>query len=264
MFSNLIESSSHRSEIKRRGSFFLFTVAGYAVLLAVAGVASIYGYDARLEEESLEVVIMTPINFPTEQSTSTRQPHAPTYTTQDGRNFAERRIAMATVNTPEIQPERISTTPNTNPPIPDGTTFITGRNRDAGGGGPGFGQNRLGGLTNALSETTTIEIPTPPPAPEEKPKPRVISKGPITSDALVLPKPIYPEMAKVMHLQGRVSVQVLIDETGKVISARAIDGHPVFRHVSQEAAYQARFSPTRLGDQAVKVSGVITYNFVLQ
>ena len=32
MFNNLIESSSHISELKRRGSFFLFTVVTYAVL----------------------------------------------------------------------------------------------------------------------------------------------------------------------------------------------------------------------------------------
>jgi outer membrane biosynthesis protein TonB len=59
-------------------------------------------------------------------------------------------------------------------------------------------------------------------------------------------------------------VQVLIDETGKVVSAQAVSGNPVFLHVAQKAALQARFKPTRLGDQPVKVSGVITYNFVLQ
>jgi len=32
----------------------------------------------------------------------------------------------------------------------------------------------------------------------------------------------------------------------------------------QQAALQARFSPTMLGEQPVKVSGIITYNFVLQ
>ncbi len=46
MFNNLIESSSHRSELKRRGSFFLFTTATYALLFVLAGVASIYAYDA--------------------------------------------------------------------------------------------------------------------------------------------------------------------------------------------------------------------------
>jgi TonB family protein len=67
-----------------------------------------------------------------------------------------------------------------------------------------------------------------------------------------------------MRVQGTVSVQVLVDETGKVISAKAILGNPVLMPAAQQAALAARFSPTKLGDQAVKVSGVITYNFVLQ
>ncbi|HEX5601436.1 MAG TPA: energy transducer TonB, partial [Pyrinomonadaceae bacterium] len=60
-----------------------------------------------------------------------------------------------------------------------------------------------------------------------------------------------------------VSVQVLIDETGRVVSAKAVSGHPLLTLDAQRAALQARFSPTKLGDQPVRVSGVITYNFVL-
>lgn len=71
-------------------------------------------------------------------------------------------------------------------------------------------------------------------------------------------------MARQIRLQGKVSVQVLIDETGKVISAKALSGDPFFIPESERAAMRARFSPTIIGDQPVKVSGVITYNFVLQ
>jgi TonB family protein len=86
----------------------------------------------------------------------------------------------------------------------------------------------------------------------------------LNSRAIELPKPPYPAIAKQMHLQGLVSVQVLIDETGRVVSARAISGSPFLAVEAQRAAYQARFSPTFIGDQPVKVSGVITYNFLLQ
>lgn len=260
MFNNLIESSSHRVELKRRGSFFLFTVASYALLFVITGVASIYAYDARMDDQDLEVVIMTPVDFPTQPTHQPRQLQGPTNSLRNGQTFAERQVAMATVDQPEIRPDRISTTPNKNLPLPDGPVSITGRDRDPEFPGPGFGRN---GSAGVITSPATIEIVTPPPAPEQK-KPLVISKGPITGEAIVLPRPLYPEMAKQIRLQGRVNVQVLIDETGKVISAKAIDGHPVFRLVSQDAAYQARFSPTKLGDQAVKVSGVITYNFMLQ
>ena len=60
MFNHLIESSSHFREYKRRGSFLLFTTAVYAVLFVVSGVVAIYAYDARLEKQSLEFVILLP------------------------------------------------------------------------------------------------------------------------------------------------------------------------------------------------------------
>jgi TonB family protein len=71
-------------------------------------------------------------------------------------------------------------------------------------------------------------------------------------------------MAKQVGVQGTVTVQVLIDETGKVISANALSGHPLLTAAAQRVALQARFSPTLIDTQPVKVSGVITYNFVLQ
>jgi len=58
MFTNLIESDSHRQEFKRRSSFFLATVAAYALILSAAGVASIYAYDAHLEAQSSDLEIL--------------------------------------------------------------------------------------------------------------------------------------------------------------------------------------------------------------
>src|SRR5882724_5089396 len=62
MFTNLIESQSHRKEFKRRSSFVLVTVAAYAVILFGAGVASIYAYDANLEAQTsgLELLSWVP------------------------------------------------------------------------------------------------------------------------------------------------------------------------------------------------------------
>jgi outer membrane biosynthesis protein TonB len=58
-----------------------------------------------------------------------------------------------------------------------------------------------------------------------------------------------------------VSVEVVIDELGKVISARAIDGPMALRSVAVQAALRARFSPTKLSGQPVKVTGSINYKF---
>lgn len=83
---------------------------------------------------------------------------------------------------------------------------------------------------------------------------RVISK----------PQPEYPRMAKDQRVGGTVVVEILVDESGKVIEAEALCGHPVLARASVDAARQARFTPTLLAGQPVKVSGYITYNFVLQ
>jgi len=71
-------------------------------------------------------------------------------------------------------------------------------------------------------------------------------------------------MAKAVKASGTVTVQVLVDERGNVVSASAVSGHPLLQQSAVSAARQAKFSPTLLSGQPVKVSGVITYNFVLQ
>jgi TonB family protein len=90
-----------------------------------------------------------------------------------------------------------------------------------------------------------------------------ISGGVLNGKAVSLPAPEYPAAAKAVKASGTVSVQVLIDEEGNVIAATAVSGHPLLRASAVDAARAAKFAPTRLSGEAVKVSGVITYNFVL-
>jgi protein TonB len=71
-------------------------------------------------------------------------------------------------------------------------------------------------------------------------------------------------MAKVTRTQGPVNIQILVDEQGKVISAQVVSGDPRLSFAARDAAMRARFTPTVLNGQPVKIQGVITYNFVLQ
>jgi len=86
--------------------------------------------------------------------------------------------------------------------------------------------------------------------------------GVLNGKAVSLPLPEYPPAAKAVRASGTVTVQVLIDEEGNVISASATSGHPLLRSAAVEAAKAAKFSPTRLSGEPVKVSGVVVYNFV--
>ena len=89
-----------------------------------------------------------------------------------------------------------------------------------------------------------------------------ISGDVLNGKAIILPKPPYPAAARAERASGAVSVQVLIDEEGNVVSASAVSGHPLLRAAAVAAARGAKFSPIKLEGQPVKVSGVITYNFV--
>ena len=103
-----------------------------------------------------------------------------------------------------------------------------------------------------------------PPRPAMRAPVKPISGGVLNGQALKLPPPVYPMHAKQARVVGTVSVEVVIDVTGKVISAKAVSGPAMLHDAAEKAAMLARFSPTTLSGQPVKVSGVINYNFTLQ
>ena len=262
MFSNLIESSSHTRELKRRGSFVLFTGITYFLLFVIAGVASIYAYDASLSDPSteLELISLVPPAAAevVPEPLRVRRANPPAGAANGPRS--QRPALIDNIN-PRNVPTTVSAVASKIPPAHVGT--VIGPVAEPAGPGPGRegGNSNVGGNGNVIAS-----IPDPPPAPTPKPVERrvVTASRVLNSEAISLPKPPYPAMAKQAGAQGAVNVQVLIDETGRVISAKAISGSPLLKAAAQQAATQARFSPTKLGDQAVKVSGVITYNFILQ
>ena len=95
-----------------------------------------------------------------------------------------------------------------------------------------------------------------------KPTGNAITGGVLNGKALALPHPAYPALARAAHASGTVTIQVLIDEEGNVKNAHAVDGHPLLHAVCLAAARQAKFSPTLLDGEPVRVTGVIQYNFI--
>jgi TonB family protein len=88
-----------------------------------------------------------------------------------------------------------------------------------------------------------------------------ISGGVLNTKAISLPVPDYPAEAKAAGAEGVVVVQVVIDEQGNVTDARAISGPKMLHEVSLTAARQAKFTPTLLSGEPVKVTGVLVFNF---
>ncbi|PYS56885.1 MAG: hypothetical protein DMF76_23735 [Acidobacteria bacterium] len=88
-----------------------------------------------------------------------------------------------------------------------------------------------------------------------------IEGGILNSKAIELPAPIYPAEAKKLHASGQVQVKVLVDETGRVMNADAVFGPQSLWLAAINAARKARFAPMLIEGTAVKVSGIITYDF---
>lgn len=86
--------------------------------------------------------------------------------------------------------------------------------------------------------------------------------GVLNHKAISLPPPTYPNAAHSLRVSGLVKVKVLIDTDGIILSAEPIEGHPLLKPAARTAACKAVFEPTLLEGQPVKVSGIISYNFV--
>ncbi len=261
MFDNLVESSSHKQDISRKGSFIVVTALIYGVLLVGFFVAGILWYDAHLAEQELELTtLVAPVPVPQQQKEPEQKQEAkPTKVEQ---NVDVRKELIADVAESRVAPKEISAKASDVPPVRRGVTTVLG-NSDSNAAAP-MPAGPGSGTVVTTPAKINIADEAPPPAPTPTPRTAPISGGVLNGKAISLPKPQYPPIARAAHASGTVVVQVLIDENGSVVSAKAVSGHPLLQAVAVAAARQARFSPTKLSGQPVKVTGVIQYNFVAQ
>ena len=261
MFDNLVESSSHKQDISRKGSFILATTLIYGVLIAAFVVVSILWYDAHLAEQELELTtLVAPVPVPQQQKEPEQKQEAKPQKVEQ--NVDVRKELIADVAESRVPPKEISAKASDVPPVRRGVTTVVGSS-DSNATAPMPAGPGAGTVVSAPAKVNIAEEP-PPPAATPTPRTAPISGGVLNGKAISLPKPAYPPIARAAHAAGTVVVQVLIDENGNVVSAKAVSGHPLLQAVAVSAARQARFSPTKLSGQPVKVTGVIQYNFVAQ
>ena len=157
-------------------------------------------------------------------------------------------------NPPVTQPKSAATPTKYNTSLPDSDVSlenVTAMNADA--------KTVSAGTFSKAPQVNLDAEPPPTPRPILKP----VSGGVLNGSAVNLPAPLYPEQAKRLRISGTVVVEVVIDETGKIISAKASSGPAALSDAAVQAALRAKFSPTKLSGQPVKVSGVINYKFSL-
>jgi protein TonB len=77
------------------------------------------------------------------------------------------------------------------------------------------------------------------------------------------PPPVYPGEAREKKVEGMVTVEIVIGEEGNVIRAKPASGPDLLQGAAKDAALKARFRPTMVNGKPAKVSGTLSYNFVL-
>jgi protein TonB len=266
MFDSLVESGSHKDDLARKGSFFLGTMAIYAVIIIGLAILSVVAYNNSLPEENLELMTMVaPVPVQQQQEEQQQKPQQQEKAPQQ--QVATRTEFVASTLDPTKVPEKVSAVASKVPPVPPQGAVLGRANTDvAAPSGPAIVTGAATGVSTGTGPVVaTTEDEPPPPKPTPPPKPKApISQGVLNGKAISKPQPPYPPIAKAARASGTVVVQIVVDEGGKVISAKATSGHPLLQQAAVSAAYQARFTPTLLSGQPVKVSGFITYNFVLQ
>jgi len=274
MLDQLVESKSTSQENTRRSGFLLSVFILMVLALASGWTYSLFGKEYGVSDDLELSQLVAPVPI-AEEEPPKPEPEKPEekqeqkQTTQQ--DVTVRKELIARIDQSPTEPPKVSTEKFTGKAIPkfgtvvkgntdvDATVASTGRSNVGDSGATGFTP------TEKAPEVAKTEEPTKPPPPPPPPAPRPnkpISKGVINGSATSLPKPPYPAAAKAVRAAGAVNVQVLIDENGNVVSASAVSGHPLLRQAAEQAARGAKFKPTLLSGQAVKVNGVIVYNFV--
>ena len=88
-----------------------------------------------------------------------------------------------------------------------------------------------------------------------------VEVGDLNTKAVTMPKPVLTEEAKKIKASGKVSVKVVVDENGKVVSATAQNNVALLRQLAEDAARQATFKPLALDGITVRFTGTLTYDF---
>jgi TonB family protein len=115
-----------------------------------------------------------------------------------------------------------------------------------------------GSTIAAETPSTSREVPSVPPA---KVPVIHVSEVALRSAAINVPPAELPSAAELTGQKGSVEVQVVINQKGEVISARARSDNSLLNEAAEAAAVKARFSPDKLSPDPAIVSGVITYDF---
>ncbi len=252
---SLIESAMQKMRTTVRW-YFLSMMLLYTLMLVALVIGSTMLVSPQIKEQFISTALVLPPPPPPPLGRG-----APT-------RLAHRMVPRDFIPT-SFSPRTLNSLPSAKEFLPDvgGSSThgaIDGHPMGSPEGLPGGDLNGVWGATGP-----TIKPAPPPetkPLSERKPSPstpRRISGGVLQGNAVRRVQPVYPSMAKNARISGSVEVEVLIDESGNVLSATVVQGHPLLQQATLEAARQWKFRPTLLSGVPIKVTGILVFNFRL-
>lgn len=257
MFDRLVESTNERRSAR---TWFFFAVSSvvWSVVLAGVAIAGVMLADARLDADFDRLSLIVP-----PPHTASPAPRARTSEPARQKEPSPGAAFVAIVSPRDTVAPPRPPAPFTGPIVPssiDGGDPNATLPGEPNGRGTDWDGRTDGGAPIPVpappQPSTTAAAETSPAAP-----PRPKHMGVISGLATRRVEPPYPPMAQSIGIQGAVVVSVTVSETGRVLEAHAVSGHPTLRQASIDAARRWQFSPTMLNGIPIKVIGTITFNF---
>jgi periplasmic protein TonB len=154
------------------------------------------------------------------------------------------------------------------PTAPTHPSNSAGARKTASGDPPdfglGFGGDLIGPMISGAEDgggRLPIEIKKPePPA---HPAPRKMSEEVMAAALIYKVQPIYPAIARIMHLSGTVRLRAIISTDGRIRELEVISGSPYLQAAAVAAVREWRYRPTLLNGVPCEVETLITVNFIL-
>lgn len=262
MFNKLIVSKNERRG-KRTARIFLGTAIIYLTAVAFAFALSILVANPRMADARETIFLAPPNPLVVDKSIDgTATHHGKVGRTQNLNNAQDLEHIMS-----KPQNTAWQIPPGVNGPV-DRSGWDEASRNDGGDVpediGKGLGISQSGDNEDAPApKPPDTRKPIAQTRPDDNRQPLKLTSPVLQGKATVRRLPDYPPLAKQIHLEDSVSVEIIIGTDGHVESARAVSGHPLLVTAAVSAAHGWRFEPTLLNGMPVRVTGIIVFNFKL-
>ena len=277
MLDKMVESTNSKGSKTVLRSLLMAVGSVTTALFTGALIFSIFATNLAMSGEDL---VTTSLQSPITLSEPDPEPELtkePTQSTSVSKEVLPTRVVnmKRVTESPTVIPKNVKVTKNSHRARPvsnfriskidsEGVSSSSNARKDSGAKGGGLVSDSKGTQKTEpkVVKDTKVKKVTPVPPKLKKSPPKIVRISRIDpGKALRKVTPIRSQAAKAVQARGTVKVNVLISESGKVISAKVVSGHALLRNSARVAALKSLFRPTILNGNPVKVSGLIVYNF---